>query len=203
MLANWLTTPPTHFVLHEPNLKRERRTRLTVMQLEAWGLSLDEVQARQWGVKEVEADKSAAFLERWQAERVILCVRDIREVALSLFEKHRRQGNLDTYPDSWASEYSVREAAGLVALAARLEQDGPEWRIARYEDFARSEAERAAIAAFVGWPGGGDERALLERIDRGFEGGQRSRRHLGAAETALADAVAEQCGAYQRRFGYR
>lgn len=203
MLANWLTTPPTHFVLHEPNLERERRTRLTVLQLEAWELSLDEVQARQWGVKEVEADKSAAFLERWRPERVVLCVRDMREVALSLFDKHRRQGNLDRYPDSWASDYCVREAAGLVALADRLEGDGPPARVARYEDFAREEAERAAIAAFVGWPGGGDERALLERIDRGFEGGQRSERELGAAEMALADAIADQCGAYQQRFGYR
>jgi hypothetical protein len=144
-------------------------------------------------------------------QRVIVTVRNIADVALSLFEKHRLQDNLDRFSDDWVVDYCLRESAGILDYLDFLETEETRVRIARYEEFAGSADERSELARFVGWPGGGDVAANLEDFDRGFErerhmeGGPWSADHRSLSEECvrLAAEVAERCSAYQRRFGYR
>ena len=145
--------------------------------------------------------------------RVLVSVRNIRDVALSFFEKHRLQDNLDRFGDDWVAEYCTRESAGMVDYIASLESRGIPYRIVRYEDFLSSQDLRSQVEAFTGWPGGGDTSANLRDFDRGFEAERHGsgiadaaslprERGLDASLTRAASEIAERCGKYQSRFGY-
>jgi len=230
MLCNWLSTPPDHIVFNEPFFLRPMNSRLLRIQLRNLGLDpsdeewarTDEspmdrfvrlmgsrLQGRRWAAKEVLCEEHSAMTAAFRPPRVIVTVRNVEHVALSFFEKHRIQQNMDRFSDDWVVDYCLRESAGLLDYVATLEVAGVPFHVARYEDFARSDEERSRIAAFVGWPGGGDPAANFEDFDRGFE----ARRHADLADACptrslpescirTARDLGERCSAYRARFGY-
>lgn len=191
-LANWLTTPPSHLVFHEPNLNGER-TRLFDIQLGLWGLTEEDAFARRWAVKEVlrHAENIGAF----EPPRIVFCVRNPRDAAMSYFEKHRRQNLLGRFSDQWVVDYLVRETAGLAELSRGL--DIPHF-IFRYEDYG--ERQLRSAGDFVGWPGGGDMDLGFEAFDRDFELERGRDRKLDASLHRLADEVADKCRAFTDAF---
>lgn len=234
MIANWLTSSPRHLVFVEPSFLSLPNTRLLRIQLENLGLGPSDEEwdvedgsaasrfarlmaprlaGRRWAVKEVLCSEHVATLDQLCPRKVLITVRDMHDVALSFFEKHRLQGNLARFSDEWVAEYCTREAAGLIALRDELLRRSIPFEIVRYEEFTQSEETRHRVAAFVGWPGGGATDANLDRFDRSFEadrhGSQISSRNRQASERdmdgslhILADSIKQQCGEYQRAFGY-
>lgn len=235
MIANWLTSSACRLVFIEPSFLRLPNTRLLRIQLESLGLGpTDEewneedtsassrfgrlmaprLAGRSWAVKEVLCSEHFAALGQLGPKRVLITVRNIADVALSFFEKHRLQANTDRFSDEWVVDYCTREAAGLVAFRDELVRRSVAFEIVRYEDFTRSEEQRKRVADFVGWPGGGATDAHLDRFDRSFEaerhGDSVSPRNRGAADRAveqdlrrLAATVSDRCCEYQRAFGYK
>lgn len=195
-LSNWLSTPPDHVVFHEPGLLAPERTRLFRLQLDDWHLSEHNAFDRHWAVKEITGHQ--AQVETFRPPRVVLCIRQPRTVALSLFEKHRRQGNLDRYSDDWSENYVVTECAALQALPELLDRLRIGWTVARYEEF--SESMLRTIADFVGWPGGGTLERGFQAFDRGFELDRERDRRLPSECERVADAIAERCRGFTSRF---
>lgn len=195
-LANWLTTPPTHVVFHEPGLLAKMRSRLFYLQLEDW--EIDEAKAfeRHWAAKEITGH--TAIIDAFSPRRLILCVRNPKDAALSLFEKHRRQGNLDRYSDDWSAAYVVREAEQLALLADRLEQTGSAFKVARYEEFGP--AMLKDLSDFVEWPGNGDMERGFSSFDRAFELDRVRNRSLTSACQHLADAVSDASCRFTAKF---
>lgn len=192
-LANWLTSPPDHVVFHEPNFAGDRYTRLFRLQLADWGIPEDEAFDRSWAVKEILGHHE--MIEKFRPPKVVLCVRNPRDAALSFFEKHRKQGLLLRYPDEWTTNYLVRETSNLAALAEGLSVP---FTVIRYEDF-NSHTLRS-IGDWVGWPGGGDTSRGLTSFDRAFELNQDRDRELPRECYRLADEVAEKCNSFINTF---
>lgn len=190
-LANWLTTPPTHVVLHEPNLLAETPTRLLEIQLTEWGMTREQMLAGHWAAKEVQTELHHRMIDAFQPAKIVLCVRNIRDAALSLFEKHRRQDSLARYSDDWAADYMLTEAEGLVRLADRLDREAVPWRAMRYEEF--SEQSLRELAEWLGWPGGGDMTRGFKAFGRAFEADRARVRGLPVEVNALAARISEQC----------
>lgn len=234
MLSNWLSTPPDRIVFMEPFFLRPMNSRLLRIQLANLGMPVSDaeweasdpsaldrfrrlmvprLEGRRWAAKEVLCEEHEAMTETFAPPRVLVSVRNIEDVALSFFEKHRLQDNLDRFGDDWVADYCRRESSGILAYLARLEQAAIPARVVRYEDFTASAEERAGLLEFVGWPGGGEVTANLDDFDRGFEverhgtgiaasARDRASRALAPEIAAAAAAIAEECGNYQRRFGY-
>ena len=234
MIANWLTLPPDQIVLIEPFLFSLANPPMLRIQLENLNLAVSDAEwdypdatwqdrfarlfaprlaGKRWALKEVLTIEHERVIAALVPQRVVVTVRDIRDIAASFLEKHKIQNNLHRFDHEWVHAYCLRETEGIVALCDQLDAAGTPWRAVRYEDFTASAAERAALAAFVGWPAGGDVARHLDRLDRGFEtdrhgGGinAASRRWedrvLDADERALAETIAQSCAAYRARFGY-
>lgn len=174
-LANYLSTPPDHVVFHEPGLSRSAPTRLFPMQLADWGIPEDRAFDRHWAAKETRAAFHQPMLERYRPAKVLLGVRRVRDAALSLLEKHRRQDLLGEYDDGWTTDYLHAETRGLVAFARELERAGVSTLVVRYEEFG--ENLLASVARWVGWPGGGD-------MSRGWIGSAGRSRWSGTARAS-------------------
>lgn len=235
MICNWLTDAPDQLAFIEPSFLSLPNTRMLRIQLDRFGMGpTDEEWAtedrtaearlqrlmgqrlagKRWGVKEVLCSEHRAAIVKLAPRRVLISVRDIGDVALSFFEKHRLQGNLNRFDDQWVVDYCIREAEGLVALHAELEAGSLPFAVVRYEDFTRSAHCRQAVADFVGWRGGGATDAQFDRFDRSFEVERhghtvssrirtRAERNLGSAERDLASRIATRCEQYQQVFGYQ
>jgi hypothetical protein len=234
MLCNWLASPPNRLVFHEPFFLRPQNSRLLRIQLDELGMAVSDedwaerdetpaqrferlmaprLQGRRWGLKEVLCEEHVRILDALAPARVLITVRNIADVALSFFEKHRVQGNLDRFSDEWVERYCISESAGLVDYHRLLHARAIPHHVVRYEDFIAADAERAAVARFVGWPGGGRTGDHLAAFDRAFEVERhgrsvsdqiRSREHrsLDLTQLRLSDIIAEQCADYQVEFGY-
>ncbi len=197
-LANFLTTPPDHVVFHEPGLSRTAPTRLFHLQLQDWGIAQEQAFDRHWAAKETQVSMHRAMVERFRPAKVILGVRRVRDAALSLLEKHRRQGLLARYDDRWTADYLWEETKGMVAFAEEMGRAGVPTLVVRYEEFG--ETMLRGVADWVGWPGGGDMARGFERFDRAFEMDRGRSRDLPAELVSLADRVAAECGAFERAF---
>lgn len=234
MLCNWLSDPPEQLAFTEPFFLHPSNPRLLRIQLEDFGIPVadDEWSAsdpspsarfhrimaprlvgKRWGFKEVLCDEHFRTIDHFDLQRVVITVRDIADVALSLFEKHRLQDSLDRFDDRWVEEYCRRESSGMLRFRELLDERGIASLVARYEDFTRSGEDRQAIARFVGWTPGGEVDRHLERFDRGFElerhgrsisakGRDRADRALDPSLVEAADELASRCAAYQSAFGY-
>ncbi|WP_205480829.1 hypothetical protein [Sphingomonas arenae] len=234
-LCNWLTSPPSELVFSEPSFTRLRNPRLLPIQLAAFGMPASDeelafadpspiarfqrlmaprLEGKRWALKEVLCEEHALVLDMFAPPRVLLTVRDIHDIALSFFEKHRIQDNLNRFSDQWVKDYCVRESAGLVAFRNFLEIRGIPHYVIRYEELTRSPDVRRSVASFVGWRGDGRVDSNFAEFDRGFEalrhgpafsGRLRSRgeRALRTEECRLAERIVECCSAYQRAFGYQ
>jgi hypothetical protein len=234
MLCNWLSRPPEQLVFNEPFFRRATNPRLLRIQLADFGMAASDaewceadasgrdrfrrlmahrLEGRRWAFKEVLCEEHFAVLGAFRPPRVVITVRDIGDVALSFFEKHRLQDNLDRFDDRWVVDYCLRESSGILEFREILIQRGVPHHVARYEDFAGSEQKRQEIANFVGWRGGGDTAAHLAEFDRAFEVERHGRgisaplsageRRLNDKERELARTISERCGKYQALFGYR
>ena len=233
-LCNWLCRPPEQLVFNEPFFLRTTNPRLLRIQLTDFGMAAGEqewcqedasglerfrrlmaprLRRRKWAMKEVLCEEHARVVAAFAPPRVIITVRNIVDVALSFFEKHRAQNNLDRFSDEWVRAYCVREAAGILHLRGALAGAGTPTRVARYEDFTRSANDRAGIAEFVGWRPGETTDRHLASFDRGFEVERhgssfsghlrtRSQRSLDQLHKTLAEEIGEECQAYQASFGY-
>jgi len=234
MIANWLTRPPGEIVLIEPFLFALENPPMLHRQLAALGMAATpeewsyrdadwharfarlfapRLAGRRWAVKEVLGDEHRRLIAAFAPPRVVITVRDIDAMAASFLEKHRRQGNRHRFDDSWVADYCRCETGLIMALQNELDAAGTPTRVVRYEDFIASQAERSALAAFVGWAGEGEVGRHLGDLGRGFEterhGGGIGRaepdlaaRGLDPAEIKLVSAIAEDCSAYRAAFGY-
>jgi hypothetical protein len=234
MLCNWLSRPPAQLVFVEPFFTRARNPELLRIQLEDFGLAptktewnapaksgeerfrglmTPRLKGSRWAFKEVLCEEHLRVVEAFQPPRVVVTVRHIRDVALSFFEKHRLQGNLDRFSDRWVREYCLRETAGLVAFRDLLTARSIPFLIVRYEDFTASGAAQRMVADFVGWTPGGTVDAHMDRFRRGFEVQRHGKsisaerrsadhRRLDPELIEAAAAIERECGGYQAAFGY-
>ncbi len=234
MISNWLTLAPDRLVFIEPSILDIRNTRLLRIQLANFGMAVSDrdwdaeddtaagrferimvprLRGKRWALKEVLGSEHQAIIDALAPSRILISVRNILDVALSFFEKHRTQDNLHRFDDQWVADYCGRESAGLLALQRELQARSIPYAVIRYEDFTCSEASRNDVCAFLGWQGGGATDMHLDQFDRSFEverhgvkvsprPRQPAQRHLGAAEQALAHSIAEKCSSYQSIFGY-
>lgn len=234
MIANWLTVPPDQLVLIEPFLFSLNNPRMLRIQLENLDLAASDeewdfpdvtwqdrfrrlfvprLSDVRWAFKEVLGLEHARVIDSFAPSRVVVTVRDIRDIAASFFEKHRIQNNLDRFSHDWVQDYCLRETRDITQLCRRLDQRGISWRAVRYEDFTASAGTRDELCRFLEWQGGGDVGRHLDRLDRGFETDRHgttinsrrrewSDRVLGANERRLAEEIAAQCEEYQSFFGY-
>lgn len=234
LLCNWLTSPPDRLVFVEPFFMRTSNPRLLRIQLADFGLAVPDdewertdptgaerfrrimwprLQGRRWAFKEVLCEEHVRVLDAFAPPRVLITVRNIADVALSLFEKHRLQDNLDRFDDQWVIEYCLRESSGMLEFRDLLDRRGVPYLVVRYEDFTGSEEARRSVENFVGWEAGGEIGSHLAEFDRSFEverhggaisGNLRtpSERHLNRDHLATAEEIAGRCAAYQSAFGF-
>jgi hypothetical protein len=102
-----------------------------------------------WGVKEVHFNYWRALLDQYQPEKLVLCVRDIRDIALSALDLVR--GSMLAFPGG----KRLRDEAWLVA---RLRHDVHEILalrqhphfLSRYEEVTQSPETQKGLAAYVG-----------------------------------------------------
>ncbi|MDX9911775.1 MAG: sulfotransferase [Phycisphaerales bacterium] len=233
MLANLLTAPPERLVLVEPGLTRGDPGAHLPMQFEefpdcpspehmlrrgdesseahfwrVWGPIICGL--RSWGVKEVNPLGYDDLLAKYQPRRVIVLVRDIRDAALSLAEKHTRSPIPGKGMD-WATQRLIDASHALLRVRSAVPSDRV--RVVRYEDFVRDPAERAALESWLDWPLAGRPDRHMESFGRAWEierhAGQVSdrsvdRRSREPSEDArrYASEVVEQLAEFQRTFGY-
>ena len=234
MLCNWLTLPPDQLVFSEPSFLHPRNTRLLRIQLAGFGMVVPDEEwdgadpsgadrfrrimgprlaGKRWACKEVLCSEHFAVVEALAPGRVLISVRNIADVAMSFFEKHRAQDNLHRFSRGWVADYCVREAQGLVQLQQRLEAGSVPHTVIRYEDFVASDSSRGSLSAVLGWQGGGATDRHMNEYDRGFEverhgasigrqSRERGQRVLVDDELDLAHRIEEQCSDYQQAFGY-
>src|SRR5207253_865011 len=234
LLCNWLTRIPDQLVFNEPFFCRPENSRLLRIQLESFGMPVtaeewdqrDEdadrrferlmatrLERRRWAFKEVLCEEHSRALDRFAPPKVLITVRNIVDVALSFFEKHRAQDNLARFSDDWVADYCVEETAGIVGFQQRLAGEGVPNALVRYEDFVRSAEFRASLERFLDWTGGGDTAVNFADFDREFEIARhgksisgvlhhREQRQLNGEQFRLAVEIGERCSVYQTHFGY-
>jgi hypothetical protein len=234
LLCNWLTRIPDQLVFNEPFFCRPQNSRLLKIQLRNFGMptsddewepreeSADErfsrlmatrLEGRRWGFKEVLSEEHTRVLDRFAPAKVLITVRNIVDVALSFFEKHRTQGNLERFSDEWVAAYCAEETRGILRFQHLLDARRVPYRVIRYEDVIRSQETLKCVEQFLGWNGGGDTAAGLVDFDRGFEVERHGRtisgtpynrheRGLGSQHLELAGEIGKGCRAYQVHFGY-
>jgi hypothetical protein len=234
MLCNWLATPPERLVFLEPFFLRSMNSRLLRIQLRDFGMAIsddewderdetaaerfgrvmgDRLKGRRWAFKEVLCGEHLKVIDRLRPARVLITVRNIADVALSFFEKHRTQSNLDPFSDDWVVDYCLRETAGILEFRNKLEASQIPYRSVRYEDVTKSADERVSVAGFVGWSGGGKTTSHLAEFDRAFEIERHGvsisdklrtsdDRNLCYDEIRLSELISSRCSNYQGTFGY-
>jgi len=231
LIANLLTMPPHRLVLVEPKLHRGGTAGM-FHQMERFGcpVGVDELarwrapppeqspaeraamvladrlaRLARWGVKEVDPMAHQDEIAMLRPKQVVVVVRDIRDVMLSYVEKFRREGRSDFGEVFWRLCEGTK---ALTRLADGLGTSTP-LRVVRYEDFAASVDERAALARWLDWPLDGDPDSNLDIYGRHYEiarhGGVVSQVSVGrrqAASLEAVDRIGDFLGAYQQRFGY-
>jgi len=235
ILCNWLARPPEQLVFIEPFFMRAQNPRLLRIQLADFGLAVGDsewsfpdpnpqqrfrrlmaprLEGRSWAFKEVLCEEHFRAVDSFAPKRVLITVRDIVDVALSFFEKHRLQRNLDRFSDDWVKDYCLREARGLLRFRDVLNSRGIPFLVVRYEDFTMSDQRREEVAGFVGWTPGGQAGSHLAKFDRLFElerhgsdisanARARHERELDAETHVAAREIGVESADYQAAFGYR
>lgn len=167
------------------------------------------LEGRKWGFKEVQCAEHRKVQQLFAPKMVLLGVRNIRDIALSFFEKHLKQQNTDRFPPEWVRRYCLDESAGLVRFHRAL--TGPAM-VVRYEDFTTDPAFRAQLAQQTGWQLHGELGTGLAGFNRQFELDRHgatlgqpvdpAQRGLAPHYLDMANDITAACGEYQRHFGY-
>lgn len=237
LLANLLTTPPSRWVLVEPWFPMGASSPHLLQQMRRFGFEVADAdwqrdrqaataEARRfrlarlfgerlaglerWGIKEIRPGLHEATVELIRPARVVLQVRDLRDVALSFVEKFARTPTT-RYDHAWARHYIRIAAAALVRLRQRLPAE--RLRVVRYEQLVASPAERRALADWLDWLLDGEQDRNLDLFQRAYEidrhGGaltetsvRRHEREPSDGDRAFADRVAGENTRYQAEFGY-
>jgi len=100
-----------------------------------------------FGAKEVRGEFHEEYYRLLQPRKILILVRDIRDVIISLLEKtiiERKEG----YDAAFTAQYLARNCQALMAFP-RLVQD-TELDVLKYEEFAVSETRRIQIDQFLG-----------------------------------------------------
>jgi hypothetical protein len=234
MISNWLTRPPGEIVLIEPFLFAAANPAMLHRQFdhlglaasaEEWATSDADWQARlrrlfaprlagrRWAVKEVLGEEHRKVLAAFGPLPVVITVRDIDAIAASFLEKHRLQNNRHRFDEQWVADYCRRETGLIMALHAKLVDEGTPALVMRYEDFVASSAQREALARFVGWPGEGDVTRHMDHLGRAFEAERHgggvgagapdiAARGLESEELELVAEITAACAAYRATFSY-
>lgn len=157
-----------------------------------------------WGAKEVRPEYHVPTIATLNPKRVLVLVRDARDVAHSLFDKVQRDGGSREEAVLYVEGYLPAAAQSLETLAKRLDVI-----ISRYEDFTCSQEEMRSLATKLDWP-------LLGRPNSSFVGLNRveeANLHKGAISKArtyrnrtnpgFLEGVLARCAGYQKTFAYR
>ena len=192
MVANMLTRPPSRCVLIEPWLPKGAQGPKLLEQLRRFGIptsdrcslvpkssseadsqtSIERLLAEllrgvsHWGIKEVRPEMHFPTLPIVTPEKIIVQVRNIKDVALSLLEKHARRSD-ERYNLEWTHKYICTAASTLVKLRRSVEN--ARLRVIRYEDFVISAAARQELEQWLQWPLDGDPGRNLDLFDRDYE----------------------------------
>ena len=231
MLANLLTSPPDRLVLVEPGITRGDMGEHVLQQVQMAGLPIDRrdwyaipepaqrfdrlvrplLSGKSWGIKEVNTAGLADLLRLLPPRRVVLIVRDIRDIALSALEKVQLQ-NTPHYTDQVLTDRCIASANAIITLHQRFPEDRR--YVIRYEDLTRDAAARERLAAWLDWPLTGDPGQRLDLYNRGYEvqrhgpaiGTANVGRHearLNDRQAAFLSAIEQPLDFYQGYFGYK
>ncbi len=168
-----------------------------------------------WGVKEVHLNTWHRLLDRYRPKRLILCVRDLRDVALSALDLIRGShlafpGGQRTRDEAWVVSRLAFDVHQLLTLRSFPHL------LLRYEDLTRDKELRDRLAAYVGLEalGGGalnretsTGASRVKEIERhGLDISTRSvGRHRSEPEgpaRALATHIWQSLPEYSEAFGY-
>jgi hypothetical protein len=231
MLANLLTSPPDRLVLVEPGITRGDMGDHVFQQLQMAGLPIDRrdwdaipdpvqrferlvrplIAGKNWGIKEVNTAGLADLLRLLPPRRVVLIVRDIRDIALSALEKVQLQ-NTPQYTYQVLTDRCIASANAIITLHQRFPEDRR--YVIRYEDLTQDAAARQRLADWLDWPLTGDPGQRLDLYSRSYEvarhgpaiGTASVGRHEGALDdrqSAFLSAIAKPLDFYQGYFDYR
>jgi SAM-dependent methyltransferase len=162
-----------------------------------------------WGVKEVNPVGLPALIETYQPKKIVLMVRDIRDVLVSAVEKCERLNS--AFTDDWLLE----RARDTYACLRQLERSIPaeRLRLVHYEAFVKSEAYRQDFADWVGFSLSGDAGARMALYGQDYEserhGGtigatslKRHKQPTSPRQEAIVARAMAQMGNYQAHYGY-
>jgi hypothetical protein len=163
------------------------------------------------GAKEVRSEFHGEYYRLMRPEKVVVLVRDIRDVIISLVEKTEIEKR-DGYDTDFVRRYLRDNCLGLVQFYQSVQQTDTQVRVLRYEELTQSEACQKELDQFVGHgrieripeDGGVSTRPWeIERhgltISAKTVGRFRSEQKIGWAE--LYHGIAE-CAQYNEFFGY-
>ncbi len=239
MVADLLTARDQSLIISEPDLfvKWHDRTANRIDDLlRAFGLSVPERPDQQvhgsytayfeevivpelgnldlWGIKQVNFLGWRKTLDRYRPNKLVLCVRDIRDVVLSaldliIWEKPVFPGRRYLRDEAWILARLCHDVFELMAL-----QERPHF-LARYEDLVSDAGVQDSLREFVGLDELGSERLNLElesgrnRLESGKHGTGISNKSVGRYHNeppgpakALAQYVWRMLPEYSRAFGY-
>ena len=171
VLCDLYSRYPSHWLMNEPwivrgsygvvQLERIRRFGFDVAE-EDWSCKIDgesdldrfyRVYSRMieglefFGAKEVRCEFHEGYFRLMRPKRVLVLVRDIRDVIISLIEKILIE-NKDGYDTHFVTEYLTRNCRGLIEFYDSI-RDG-DVEVLKYEEFCVSEARRRQIDCFIG-----------------------------------------------------
>lgn len=233
LLCDLMTFPTGNICLIEPRFYAGMRAERSQFQLKAAGFDIPDErwkalesktkasymeryteliapvlrQCTRWGVKEVRAELHRPTIETINPAKILVLVRNARDVAVSLCQKILQSGGSPADAAQFVEGYLSRNCACLVEFA-----DSANTIVARYEDFARSETELRNLAVALDWPFEGIPNQSFERLGRSVE----AERHTGTVTSArrhdlrslppelfsVIEKSLPDCELYQRRFGY-
>lgn len=231
-LANMLTTPPKRWVLTEPWfingamsktirgrwsefgwadndkdwwLPAAQRTNEHFAQRYSDFLVPHLAKLDAWGVKEVRGDFHAPTIATIRPVKIIVLVRDIRDVIRSLLEKQIRQGSEATHGRPWIEQYISTASVSLVTIASA---NADNVKVVKFEEIMNNPAAERNLAEWLNWPLDGDPSAGLIEHGRGYEIKRRTEGEprvlpVDAATVIEEIAAVHSAAAYQRHFGYR
>jgi hypothetical protein len=114
-----------------------------------------------WGIKQVDFREWQGHFERYRPRRLVLCVRDLRDVALSAIDLICRQklafpGRRRLRDEAWILARLCHDVQELMAMRALPHH------VVRYEDLVADPAAQRRLADFVGLRELGSERLNLQ-----------------------------------------